>query len=177
MLHSKKGWKKVSVKWGRVVKYLTFSCKLRVRVFSVHSQCQLVKNFENRTNSLNIGMKCHSGINLEINGMDHTICPAVLLFYGMANKQVWKIPAMWYNDLVSQNRYVKLTGTWNLCWRAKFLSGLTGSVCFLIRPSTSGGSSPECSRRKWRQVLKAIEKSTWWLCFRFCFSNVTCPVM
>lgn len=71
------------------------------------------------------------------------------------------MPAMWYNDPVSQNqnRYVKLTGTWNLCWRAKFLSGLTGSVCFLIRPSTSGGSSPECSRRKWRQVLKAIEKS------------------
>ena len=156
---------------GRI---LFYNCNSSV---TVHTQCQLVKNFENRTNSLNIGMKCHSGINLEINGMDHTICPAVLLFYGMANKQVWKIPAMWYNDLVSQNRYVKLTGTWNLCWRAKFLSGLTGSVCFLIRPSTSGGSSPECSRRKWRQVLKAIEKSTWWLCFRFCFSNVTCPVM
>ncbi len=29
------------------------------------------------------------------------------------------MPAMWYNGLVSQNRYVKLTGTWNLCWRAK----------------------------------------------------------
>ena len=43
------------------------------------------------------------------------------------------MPAMWYNDPVSQNRYVKLTGTWNLCWRAKFLEGLTGSVCFLIR--------------------------------------------
>ena len=66
----------------------------------------------------------------------------------------------WYNDSVSQNRYVKLTGTWNLCWRAKFLEGLTGSVCFLIRPFTSGGASPECSRRKWRQVLKAMEKST-----------------
>ncbi|MCR2046609.1 hypothetical protein NSB25_04865 [Acetatifactor muris] len=49
-----------------------------------------------------------------------------------------------------ENRYVKLTGTWNLCWRAKFLEGLTGSVCFLARPSTLGGVSPECSRRKWR---------------------------
>lgn len=37
------------------------------------SHTMLVKNFENRTNSLNIGMKCHSGINLEINGTDHTI--------------------------------------------------------------------------------------------------------
>ena len=67
---------------GRI---LFYNCNSSV---TVHTQCQLVKNFENRTNSLNIGMKCHSGINLEINGMDHTICPAVLLFYGMANKQV-----------------------------------------------------------------------------------------
>ncbi len=140
-------------------------------------QCQLVKNSENRINGLNIGIKLHLGVNLDINGVNNAICRAVFLFYCMANKQVWKISAMWYNDSVSQNRYVKLTGTWNLCWRAKFLSGLIGSVCFLIRPYTSGGSSPECSRRKWRQVLKAIVKSTWWICFRFCFSNVTCPVM
>ena len=115
---------------------------------TIHIQCQLVKDFENWTNSLNIGIKCHLGMNLETNGVDHTVCRAVFLFYCMTNKQVWKMPAMWYNDSVSQNRYVKLTGTWNLCWRAKFLSGLTGSVCFLIRPSTSGGFSPECSRRK-----------------------------
>ena len=99
-------------------------------------------------------------MNLGINGVDNTICQVVFLFWCMTNEQVSKIPAIWYNDSVSQNRYVKLTGIWNLCWRAKFLEGLTGSVCFLIRPSTSGGASPECSRRKWRQVLKAMEKST-----------------
>lgn len=42
------------------------------------------------------------------------------------------MPAVWYNDPVSQKRYVKLTGTWNLCWRAKFLEGLAGSLYFLI---------------------------------------------
>ena len=52
------------------------------------NQCQLVKNFENRINRLNIGIKCHSGINLETNGVDNTICQAVFLFYCMANKQV-----------------------------------------------------------------------------------------
>ena len=87
------------------------------------------------------------------------ICRTVFLFYCMTNEQVWKMPAMWYDDSVSQNRYVKLTGTWNLCWRAKFLEGLTGSVCFLIRPSTSGGSSPECSRRKWPHILMFLSSA------------------
>ena len=32
----------------------------------------------------------------------------------------------------------------NYSRQAKILEGLTGSVCFLVRPSTSGGSSPEC---------------------------------
>ena len=140
-------------------------------------QCQLVKNSENWINALNIGIKHRSEVNLGTYDENNAICWAVLLFYCMANKQVGKLPAIWYNDSVSQNRYVKLTGTWNLCWRAKFLSGLIGSVCFRIRPSTSGASSPWCSRRKWRQVLNAIEKSTWWTCFRFCFLNVTCSVM
>ena len=141
------------------------------------NQCQLVKNLENQINSLNTGKTWHPEMDSGANGVEHAICWTVLLFSCMANKQVCKMPAMWYNGSVSQNRYVKLTGTWNLCWRAKFLSGLIGSVCFRIRPSTSGASSPWCSRRKWRQVLNAIEKSTWWTCFRFCFLNVTCSVM
>ncbi len=33
----------------------------------------------------------------------------------------------------------------NYSRQAKILEGLTGSVCFLVRPSTSGGSSPECA--------------------------------
>lgn len=51
-------------------------------------QCQLVKNFENRINSMNIGIKCHLGINLETNGVDNTVYQAVFSFYCMANKQV-----------------------------------------------------------------------------------------
>ena len=165
-------------KWNIIIEEgVIFSRSIIAVWFTVVIQCQLVKNFENRISSLNIGMKCHLGAGSGTDSMNYAICRTVFLFYCMTNKQVWKKPAMWYNDSVSQNRYVKLTGTWNLCWRAKFLSGLTGSVCFLIRSSTSGGFSPECSRRKWRQVLKAIEKSTWWLCFRFCFSNVISPVM
>lgn len=61
--------------------------KLQIAV-TVHKQCQLVKNFENRINSMNIGIKCHLGINLETNGVDNTVYQAVFSFYCMANKQV-----------------------------------------------------------------------------------------
>lgn len=43
-------------------------------------QCQLVKNLENWANSLNIGIKFHSGMNLETNGMDNAVCRAMFLF-------------------------------------------------------------------------------------------------
>ena len=57
-------------------------------------QCQLVKNFENRINSLNIGIKYHSEMNPGANGVDHAICRTVLLFDCMVKKQVCKMPAM-----------------------------------------------------------------------------------
>ena len=63
-------------------------------VSTVHSQCQLVKNFENRINSLNIGIKYHSEMNPGANGVDHAICRTVLLFDCMVKKQVCKMPAM-----------------------------------------------------------------------------------
>lgn len=37
-------------------------------------QCQLVKDFENRINGLDIGIKCHSGMNFGISGVDNAIC-------------------------------------------------------------------------------------------------------
>ena len=52
---------------------------------TVHGQCQLVKNFENRINSLNIGIKYHSEMNPGANGVDHAICRTVLLFDCMVN--------------------------------------------------------------------------------------------
>ena len=58
------------------------------------NQCQLVKNFENRINSLNIGIKYHSEMNPGANGVDHAICRTVLLFDCMVKKQVCKMPAM-----------------------------------------------------------------------------------
>lgn len=41
---------------------------------SIHYQCQLVKDFENRINGLDIGTKRHSGRNLGISGVDNAIC-------------------------------------------------------------------------------------------------------
>ena len=134
---------------------------------TIHGQCQLVKNFENRIKGLNIGIKGHFGMDPETNGVVKAICWVVLWFYCMANKQVWKIPAVWYNDPVSQKRYVKLTGTWNLCWRTQFLSGLLYQVVLRCNAAAGNGG------RSWMQS----KKSTWWICFRFHFSNVTCLVM
>ena len=54
-------------------------------VFKTMKQCQLVKNFENRINSLNIGIKYHSEMNPGANGVDHAICRTVLLFDCMVN--------------------------------------------------------------------------------------------
>ena len=112
---------------------------------TIHGQCQLVKNVENRINGLNIGIKGHSGMNPETNGVVKAICWVVLWFYCMANKQVWKIPAVWYNDPVSQKRYVKLTGTWNLCWRTQFLSGLLYQVVLRCNAAAGNGG------RSWMQ--------------------------
>lgn len=67
--------------------YLLYVLKIWI-MHSMVMQCQLVKNFENRIKSLNIGIKCHSEINLETYGVDNTIYQAVLLFYCMANKQI-----------------------------------------------------------------------------------------
>ena len=53
-----------------------------------HGQCQLDKNYENRINFLNIGIKRHSEGNLGTNGVDNAICRAVFWVYCMANKQV-----------------------------------------------------------------------------------------
>ena len=61
---------------------------------TLDKQCQLVKNFENRINSLNIGIKYHSEMNPGANGVDHAICRTVLLFDCMVKKQVCKMPAM-----------------------------------------------------------------------------------
>lgn len=39
-----------------------------------HTQCQLVKNVENRINGLSIGIKGHFGMDPETNGVVKAIC-------------------------------------------------------------------------------------------------------
>ena len=69
-----------------VLKVLLFTKRL---LFSLAvNQCQLVKNSEKRINGLNIGIKSHSEMKPEVNGMDSVIFQAMFLFYCMANKQV-----------------------------------------------------------------------------------------
>ena len=41
---------------------------------TIHGQCQLVKNVENRINGPNIGIKGHFGMDPETNGMVKAIC-------------------------------------------------------------------------------------------------------
>lgn len=43
-------------------------------IITIDAQCQLVKNFENCINGLNIGIKCYSEMNPGKNDMDHAIC-------------------------------------------------------------------------------------------------------
>ncbi len=40
-------------------------------------------------------------MNYRTSGVDQAICQAAFLFFCIANKQVLKMPAVWYNDLVS----------------------------------------------------------------------------
>ena len=59
-------------------------------IVTFHGQCQLVKDFKSRINVLGKGIKCPSGMNLGLNGVDNTICQVVFLFWCMTNKQVSK---------------------------------------------------------------------------------------
>ena len=55
------------VSWESLIYYSKF-------FVTIHGQCQLVKNVENRINGLNIGIKGHSGMNPETNGVVKAIC-------------------------------------------------------------------------------------------------------
>lgn len=57
-------------------------------------------------------------------------------------------------------------GSLNRCWRAKVLPGLTGSIFWAIRPSTSISVLPSWIRSKSLQILKASAKFTWYPYFR-----------
>ena len=65
----------------------------------------------------------------------------------------------------------------NRCCRAKVLPGLTGSVFWAIRPSTSIFVLPSWIRRKSLQVLKASEKFTWYSYFLPLLSTDTPDMM
>ena len=48
-------------------------CQFQVARVTIHGQCQLVKNPENRINGLDIGIKHRSGVNLGTDGVNNAI--------------------------------------------------------------------------------------------------------